>query len=157
MGVLATLALIGGVAWACVPQARVTATPKSGAVGTEVTLSGTSFDASGGPVKVWWDGSGGRLLGTATVKADRTFSFSFKVPDGASGGSHVVATTQSDANGQPIAGSPVNTTFRVDGAAPAQPARSDLQGEPDNSVVEPAPAPDSVATPAPARSANRPA
>lgn len=159
VGVAAALAVAGGVAWACVPQASIRVSTPSGPVGTKVTVTGSTFDATGQPVKVWWGGAGKQLLGSAPVTASRTFTFAFEVP-ASSGGSHIVAATQSDASGQPIAGSPVNTLFRVEGAAPA-PASTDLQGDPDNTVSEPAtaaaPAPAEPASAAPAPAAPAPA
>lgn len=153
IGAAAALLLVAGTSWACTPLATIKPSATNGAVGTKLTITGSTFDAAGQPVKVWWDGAGKQLVGTAQVNpATRSFSVAFEVPP-SSGGSHIIAATQNDAAGQPIAGSPVNTLFRVDGAAP-QAVASDLQADPDNTVNEPvsavAPAAQETATPAPA-------
>ena len=148
---MAVLALVGAAAWACTPQASIKTSVASGTPGTNITVTGSTFDATGQPVKVWWGGAGKQLVATANVTASRGFTATFAVPNVA-GGVHIVAATQIDASGQPIAGSPVNTTFRVDAPTAATPV-TDLQGTPDNSVVEPAAAPVAVAEPTPAPAA----
>lgn len=156
-GLAGAVMLVVGTSWACTPQASLKLSPTAGPVGTKITVTGSTFDASGQAAKVWWGGpSKGQLLGTATVKADRTFSLVITVPS-TSGGINLVSATQNDAAGQPIAGSPVNATFRVDAPA-AAPAPANVQGDPDSTVTEPAaaaapieePAPAPAVTPAPA-------
>ena len=155
VAVLAMVVLVGSAAWACTPQAGIKGSPSSGTAGTKVTITGSTFDPAGGPVKVWWGGSGRELLGEINVSSTRAFTFTFEVPSSANGGAHIVAATQNDANGNPVAGSPANMTFRVDGAPAAAPAASVVQGVPDEtSVLEPTPAtadaPAAAAAPAPA-------
>ena len=152
LAVLGVLVLLGAAAWACTPQASLRATPGSGTVGTKITLTGSSFDSAGQPVKIWWGGAGKTLVATAAVTASRSITATFAVPD-APGGVHVIAATQLDANGQPVAGSPVNTTFKVEGAAPAA-APSNVQAPPaEETVVEPAPVAAVASEPAPAPAA----
>ncbi|MGH9156494.1 MAG: hypothetical protein ACRD1K_11815 [Acidimicrobiales bacterium] len=149
-GALAAGVLIGGAAFACTPQASLRANPTSGAAGSTITASGGTFDAAGGPVKVWFDGAGRTQIGSATVNADRTFSVQVVIPATATGGTHIISATQSDAQGQPIAGSPVNTTFRVDGPIPAA-GPANVQGsapEDAQGAAALAPAPVTEATPA---------
>lgn len=160
IGASAALLLVAGTSWACTPLATIKSSAASGAIGTKLTITGSTFDGSGQPVKVWWDGAGKQLMGTAQVNpATRSFSVAFEVPP-SSGGSHIIAATQNDAAGQPIAGSPVNTLFRVDGAAP-QAVASNLQADPENTVNEPvsavAPAAQETAAPAPAAATPAPA
>lgn len=164
VGVVAVIALMGAVAWACTPLASLRATPANGVAGTKVTLTGSSFDSKGGPIKVWWDGAGRQALGTATVTGTGSFSFLFEVPAGATGGSHIVTATQNGADGKPIPTSPVNMMFRVDGAAAAA-APSNFQGtDTDPAVNEPAtalvpdaaPAASATPSPAPAAAASTP-
>lgn len=155
LAVVGVLVLLGAAAWACVPQASLRATPGSGTVGTRITLTGSSFDPAGQPVKIWWGGAGKTLVATSPVSASRSISATFTVPDVA-GGVHVIAATQLDANGQAVANSPVNTTFLVEGSAPAA-APSNVQGAPrEDTVLEPAPAaavaPEPAPAPAPAAS-----
>lgn len=164
-GIGLTIALFGAVAWACVPTARITLAPKSGGVGTDITMTGSNFSTDATVVKVWWGGVGKQLLTTTNVASDRTIKVSFKVPDVA-GGTHVVSATQHGADGVSI-GNPSNATFRVNApGSTAQP--SNLQGsaqEADGAAAlqpgtvataEPAPAPataTAAASPAPATQA----
>ncbi|MGH9177419.1 MAG: hypothetical protein ACRD0N_02535, partial [Acidimicrobiales bacterium] len=152
------LALVGAAAWACTPQANLRSTPTSGPIGTKITVTGSSFDPAGGQVRVYWGGASGTQVATATVGSNRGFTASFNVPDVA-GGTHIIAATQYT-NGQPIAGSPVNMTFKVEGSPPVV-AATNLQAEPEQgSVLEPvgepaiatptAGAPVALATPTPA-------
>jgi hypothetical protein len=150
---LAAAALIGGGAWACVPGASITLTPSSGSTAppTNVTVSGSTFDAQGSPVNIYWDGTAGSLVGQAQVQADRSFSFSFVVPGNAQSGSHVVSATQLDRNG--LAYNPVNRTFRVNGPRPANAPNTQGVAQPEQ--VDGATTPAPVAQPAaqPARAA----
>lgn len=161
-GVLATagvalVTLLGSASWACTPQASLKMSVPGGPAGTNVTVTGSTFDASGSAVKLWWGGAGKTFLGTANVApATRQFTFAFSIPDTGSG-VKIVSATQNDSSGQAIAGSPVNTTFRVDGA-PVTINAANVQVDPDNSVTEPvsaaapavAAAPAATAAPAPA-------
>jgi len=166
-GVLAGSAVIAGAAWACVPQASLSAAPGTGNVGSTVTLTGGTYDAAGGPVSIWWDTVGGTPIATTTVgtaAGTRNISVQITVPANATTGSHIIFATQNDANGVAIPGSPVRAVFRVaDGTAPApvpvnpQGATEDAQGA---ASLAPAPAATSapaVAAPAPAVAAPAPA
>jgi hypothetical protein len=156
-GALAAGVLIGGAAWACVPQASLRANPTAGTAGSTITMTGGTYDAAGGPVTLWFGGAGRTQIGTASVNADRTFSVEVTIPASAAAGTHIISATQSDANGQPIAGSPVNTTFRVEGPAPAAAPPANVQGSAPQDAqgaagLAPAPAaePAAVSAPAPA-------
>lgn len=137
---LAAAAVVGGVAWACVPGASIAVNPGTGTPGTGVSVTGTTFDSQGSLVNIYWEGTSGSLVGQAPVQADRTFSFSFVVPGNAPSGSHVVSATQLDRNG--LAYNPVNRAFRVSGTRPANPtnAQGPAQAEPADGATTPAPA-----------------
>ena len=148
---------LAAVAFACVPQGSISLSPSSGAVGTNVTVTGSNF-TSGTDVKVWFGGVGKQQVGSAVTRADRTWTMTFQVPASANGRT-VVSATQADANG--AVGSPANALFNVTtpgGVAPT-PAPN-VQQEPANAdgaaalapAVDPAPeaAPAATPTPAPA-------
>ena len=147
------VAVIGAAAYACVPQASLNLSPKAGAPGTKITVTGSSFDATGGPAKLWWGGPGKSLIGEFPVTPGRSFTATFEVPADSAGGSYVVSATQSDANGQSIAGSPVSALFNVTGVPAPSPAPANPQVEPEQTVNEPAsavaPAATQAAAPAP--------
>ena len=163
VGVLAAVTVLGTASWACTPLATIKTSAPGGPVGSTITVTGSTFDAAGQPVKVWWGGASGIQVATANVTSARTFTATFAVPN-AGTGTKIVSATQNDASGNAIAGSPVNTLFKVDGpTAPA--AASNLQADPDNAVTEPAaaaaPAPEAAPAPAaapaaPARAATAP-
>lgn len=161
-GALAGSALIAGAAWACVPQASLSANPSSGGVGSTVTLTGGTYDAAGGPVSIYWDSPSGAPIATTTVGTAagvRNISVQITVPADATSGSHIIYATQNDANGQAIPGSPVRAVFRVtDGATPA-PAPVNPQGTAPESqgAAGLAPAPAETPAPAPAQVAPAPA
>ena len=147
LGVLASVAFVGAVtAFACVPGAKITPGPTSGSPGTKITVTGATFDPAGSPVKVYWDGTRGTLMGTVAVQADRSFTISFDVPATATGGTHIISATQLDAAGR--AYNPVNATFAVAGTRPAN--ASNVQG-----AAQQQPQPDGAGAPvigtAPAR------
>lgn len=150
---LGAMTLLAATSWACTPQASLRVTPGAGAPGTTVSVTGSTFDAAGQPVKIFWGGASGTQVATASVNASRSFTASFVVPQSA-GGVFIVSATQKGADGNYIAGSPVNTTFRIEGPAAGAAAATNLQSDPENTVTEPAPAveaaPVQSATPAPA-------
>ncbi|MGH9156493.1 MAG: hypothetical protein ACRD1K_11810 [Acidimicrobiales bacterium] len=165
-GVLAGSALIAGAAWACVPQASLSASPASGGVGSSITLTGGTYDSAGGPVSIFWDAPTGAPIATTTAGTSagiRNISVQIQVPANATSGSHIIYATQNDATGQAIPGSPVRAVFRVtDGPAPAavpvnpQGTTQESQGAAQLAPIPaeaPAPAPAPVAAPvaAPAR------
>ncbi|MDP8936726.1 MAG: hypothetical protein M3O23_03175 [Actinomycetota bacterium] len=146
-GIMAVLALAGGVAMACVPSASIKVAPGSGKVGDEVKVTGSTFDPAGSQVNIYWDGVRGMPLGSVAVQPDKSFSYTFKVPNGASGGTHVVSATQRDSQGQSY--NPVNATYSVSGA-PKPATASNLQGPARSQQVASAPAPQQQSAPAPA-------
>ena len=138
------LVLLGAVAWACTPLASIRATPAAGAPGTNIALTGSSFDPGAGSVKIYWGGASGRFLTTAPISPSGAFSTNIVVPSDSYGGSQIV--TAVPANGS---AGPTNLMFRVDGAPAAPAAPSVLQGEESQgTITEPVAAEAPAATPA---------
>ena len=162
-GIAVALALLGATAWACVPQASISLSPNTGPVGSEITMTGSSFSADATVVKVWWGGVAKQLMATTNVASDRTIRLTFKVPDVA-GGTHIVSATQHGADGVSI-GNPSNATFKVNAPGSATAQAPNLQGDAQNAdgaaALEPgsvqtaaeatAPAPTTATQTAPAR------
>lgn len=98
LGVFALLAAVTGVAataWACsVASASTSISPKVGAPGSEVTVSGANY--AHGPVEIRWNGASGPVLAT-TQGPD--FSQVVNVPPGATAGMAYIAAVQRDAAG----------------------------------------------------------
>ena len=140
----AVLALMGAVAWACTPLASIRATPAQGAPGTNVALTGSSFDPKAGSVRIFWGGASGRLLTTAPVNASGAFSANIVVPSDAYSGSQII--TAVPANGS---AGPTNLMFKVENApaAPAAPAVTQGQ-EQTGTITEPVTAEAPAAAPA---------
>lgn len=146
---------LAAVAFACVPQGSIRLSPTSGAVGTNVTVTGSNF-TSGTEVKVWFGGVGKQQVASAVTSANRTWTATFAIPE-APNGQTVVSATQADANG--AVGSPANALFNVTTPGRTAPVPAAIvQEEPvpaDGAaglapVPEPAPAPAAAPAPAPA-------
>jgi hypothetical protein len=84
--VAAALLVPAAVAWACVPQATVSAQPASGASGTQTTVSGQEWASM--PVEIRWDSASGPML---TTVQGPSFSVAVTVPQAADGHHLVVA------------------------------------------------------------------
>ena len=108
IGLLAflSLAVIGtALSWACSPGNKITVTsqvpapvsgpPGSGPSGTEVTLDGENFLA-GESVQIYWNELDGKLLATATVPANRSFTVKFDIPKAPADTHTILARTQND-------------------------------------------------------------
>lgn len=68
-GILAVAGVAGSVAFACTPQARLTANGGTSILttpGSTVELRGTSFNRDEGPVTFAWNSDAGQVLGSAT-------------------------------------------------------------------------------------------
>ena len=154
VSVAAVLAMVGAVAWACTPLASIRATPAQGAPGTNVTLTGSSFDPKGASVNVYWGGASGVKVASAPISATGTFTANFAVPANAFGGNQVI--TAVPANGS---AAPTNAMFVVQNA-PLVPPPSLAQGTEEAPTVNepvsaeaPAASPVATASPAPAAQA----
>ncbi len=64
VGLGAIVLSAAALAWACTPQAAISAAPGSGPSGTRVTITGTSFTP--GAVRIHWGSSTGPVIGAAT-------------------------------------------------------------------------------------------
>ena len=53
------------LAWACSPQAGISISTNQGPPGTSINVTGTKFE-EGGPVEIYWNGSGSSMLARAT-------------------------------------------------------------------------------------------
>ena len=85
----AALLVPAAFAWACVPQATLSAQPGSGPAGTQVTVSGQQWAER--PIEIRWDGTSGPLL--AEVEGP-SFSTTVTVPQVADGDYTLIARQQ---------------------------------------------------------------
>jgi len=99
-----------------------TSTTSPGRVGTEVTISGVGFTASG-TVTITYDGT---QVATVTVATDRSFSGTFYAP-ASSGGEHTIIATDGINS--------IQRTFTMESTPPATPSplkpEMDIQAEPE--------------------------
>lgn len=82
LGFAVFIVILGGgsAAWACTPGAGIDSiSPSSGVPGTTVTVSVRQFHADL-PVELRWEGSQGRLLGSAVARADGTAQITASIP-----------------------------------------------------------------------------
>lgn len=94
---LAGALLVAGLAFACVPKADISVEPRSGAAGTSVRVTGSSFSA--GTVEIRWGSSSGALLASAAGPA---FTTSVAIPSAAAGVYYVVGVAR-DGEGNIVA------------------------------------------------------
>jgi len=75
-----------GLAWACTPQSYLfPLSPKAGAPGTKITVTGKqSLATDGAPVELRWNSQNGPLVGTG-LAGDSPFTATATVPDVAPG------------------------------------------------------------------------
>ena len=86
---------VASTAWACsVAAASTSISPKVGAAGTEVTVSGSSY--APGPVEIRWNGASGPVLATTQGP---NFSQVVTVPAETTGGMAYIAAVQRDGAG----------------------------------------------------------
>lgn len=117
VGVFALVAgptAVAGAAWAGTPPST-SISPKAGAAGTEVTVSGSNYGP--GPIEIRWNGVSGPVLAT-TQGPD--FSQVVNVPAGVTAGMAYIAAVQRDAGGAVTY--KVADTFEITDPAPAGPA-----------------------------------
>ena len=118
----ATLVLltVAASAWACVAGPTLLATPEAVAAGSEVQLSGISYDETL-PVTVRFNGLDGPVLGEFPVLDDSTSGISgaVTIPEGTSPGNYVLVATQPTPDGS-LGNIPTRALVRVigDGGAP---------------------------------------
>ena len=101
-GLLVLLCLVSaGMAWACVPQARlVSLQPRSsGKAGSQVTVSGLGFDP--GRAEIRWNDADGPLLGTASGP---NFSVQVTIPEAPEGLYAIVVLSRAATGGVGNAG-----------------------------------------------------
>lgn len=104
---------VASAAFACQSLATLSANPKSGPVGTSVTLTGANYSGSpsAGDVEIHLDSRTGPLLASTRADSAGKISVTFTVPD-MSKGFHTFLATQL-VNGVPKSGTPGRTSFEV--------------------------------------------
>lgn len=140
---LLALSLAGAsFAWACAPQATVSARPSSGLAGSQITVSAAGFREA--PVAIYWGSESGPVLATHNGP---TFSVSVTIPKASPGVYYITAQHTGDlAYSHPSA----TTSFRVTAPPSSEPAPAPA---PSGGEQSPAPAPSTgEAAPAPATS-----
>lgn len=115
---------VAATAWACGNLATLTASPKLGAAGSSVTVSGTNYkaDAGNSGVEIRLDTRDGTILGTVPLATIASGGGSFSnvpvtIPANASAGYHLLLGVQTTSTGAPVRGTPGRTTFRVTGTS----------------------------------------
>lgn len=123
LGLLATVLVAAGSAWACVPQARLLSLqPASfGAAGTQVRVNGLGFDE--GPAEVRWNSPDGPQLATANGP---NFSVQVTIPASPPGLYSIIALSRLPGGGVGNAGS---AAFQVTGAGGVEDRPAGATGE----------------------------
>lgn len=115
-----TLLAIAAGAWACVAGPTLLASPEVVTAGSEVQLSGISYEKDL-PVTIRFNGLDGPVLGEFTVNSDSTSGIAgtVSIPPGTSPGNYVLVATQPTPDGG-IGNIPTRALVRVvgEGGAP---------------------------------------
>ena len=126
-GLAAALFAVGfaASAFACTALATLESSSAATAPGSSITATGTGFAAKGaGPVAIHWNGAAGPEVGRATPDANGNISTEVAVPHAADSGQYVLVATQTNADGEPVYGTPARATVGVTGADGQVPAAS---------------------------------
>lgn len=122
LGVMVGLLAAASIAYACGVISTLKLDQEQAAPGDTVTGQGDVFREGEGfnDAEVRWGSREGQVLWSGSPGEDRTIHPEFTVPD-VEPGSYMVLATQTDAEGNPVAGSPARTTIEVtaDGAGTA--------------------------------------
>lgn len=113
--VAAALSIIGGsAAFACQTLATLSANPRSGPVGTVVSLSGGNYSgaANASNIDIHLNSRTGPIVASTRAAANGTFSTTFTVPSSMAVGYHTLIATQTR-NGVPVSGTPGRSSFQV--------------------------------------------
>lgn len=98
LGVLVSLLVLAGIAWACTALPSISLSPPGGSPGTKVSVSGNGFKA-GVPVELRWGSPDGPLVGTADGP---DFSVMIEPPADSLSGVYYVVALQTDAAGSVV-------------------------------------------------------
>lgn len=119
--IVAAMMAVAAAAWACVAGPTLLATPEVVTAGSEVQLSGISYDEEL-PVTVRFNGLDGPVLGEFTVNSDSTAGIAgtVTIPPGTAAGNYVLVATQPTPDGG-LGNIPTRALVRVvgEGGAPA--------------------------------------
>jgi len=107
--VLVPLVFAIGVAWACVPTARVAISKASGTAGAEVTMTGSGFPANTEKAEIRWETSGGAVLKetptfvSGAANDEKAFTTTVAIPATAPPGAYQLVLVLYDAGGNVVA------------------------------------------------------
>jgi hypothetical protein len=150
-GVFAAVLAAVGVAWACTPAARLAPlSPRSGPVGTLVTVHGEAFN-DGVPVEIRWNSVRGPLMATVTPPRG-AFSVEVTIPEAPPRVYAIYAVQQSTAD---RVGGKGQEAFEV--TAPARADERTPEGGASSPEGNAAPGPATASDPEPARADRPPA
>lgn len=148
-GALVVPLVVAAAAYACTALATLSTERKAAQAGEVVNGKGTGFDSNpaSSKVEVHFNTRDGEVLWSGSpAPGSGTVQFSFKVPDVAPG-QYVLIATQTNAQGNPVGGTPARTSFEV--TAPAAAATTQTPAAtPAQESAQPASQP--AASPAPA-------
>lgn len=107
------------VALACTSLASLNLSQASGAPGTQVTVTGSSFSSTSGgygPVVLHWNAVDGPVLATVTPDSSGAIGpTAITIPTGLEPGYYTIVATQTTPDGHPAFGTPARAAFEVTG------------------------------------------
>lgn len=118
--------MAASAALACQSLATLSANPRSGPVGTNVTLTGANYSGSStaSNVDIHVDSRSGPIVASTRADASGKINVTFSVPGEMTSGYHTLLATQT-VNGVPKSGTPGRTSFQVTGTSASSSASAD--------------------------------
>lgn len=115
----AAVVILSAQVFACTSLATLNLGTPSGAPGSQLTLTGSSFntiDSGASAVALHWNGASGPVLTTVTPDASGAIAASITVPANAEPGYYIITATQTQgASGADAWGTPAKVAFQVVG------------------------------------------
>lgn len=110
---------------ACTSLATLNVSQPTGATGTDVNVTGSSFqttDKGASAVSLRWNAIDGPVLAQVAPDASGSITATITVPANLQPGDYIIVATQTDKTGQPAFGTPARLAFEVTGSGTAAPA-----------------------------------
>jgi hypothetical protein len=149
--------VVASIAYACTALATLSLNTPQATPGQTVQGTGRAFSNAHGsapaaePVVIRFASRDGQVLWTGRPDASGNIAFQFTVPNNARPGSYAIIATQTNADGQPVAGTPARASLTVTGPA-ATSAQSGPAAPQQRATGAPAAVPAPQAVPGPAGS-----
>lgn len=125
IGIAGVIGMAVTAVLACTSLATLNVSQPTGATGTDVNVTGSSFqtaDRGASAVSIRWNAIDGPVLAQVAPDASGSITATITVPANLQPGDYILVATQTDKTGQPAFGTPARLAFEVTGSGTAAPA-----------------------------------